>query len=228
METLLKELSNLNLSGWMIFILLFVSIIFYFFKKPLSELIKKISFKKAPKENQVKDLINHDLFNTLSRVKLEVKNMKFYTHGKYDANKTRMCYDFTRFKSDVCYERFQEILDEDLLATSPDALKRKILTEISSVHEDYVTKTTNFWLEKGISKEDVDYIIELFERFRFDVIQSFHNRIEAIFSASYHNTNFKKILACYDMFAMGVDLLPKDMQTTFEALNGRFTNISYN
>lgn len=227
METLLKELSNLNLSGWMIFILLFISIIFYFFKKPLSELIKKVSFKKETKENKIKDLINHDLFNTLARVKLEVKNMKFYTHGKYDANKTRMCYDFTRFKSDVCYKRFQEFLDRDLDSISLDALKREMLTEMGIMHEEYVNETSNFWLQKGITKEDVDYIIELFERFRFDVVQSFVNRIEAIFSTSYHPTNFDKILACYDMFAMGVDLLPKDMQTTFEALNGRFTNISY-
>jgi hypothetical protein len=30
------------------------------------------------------------------------------------------------------------------------------------------------------------------------------------------------------MFAMGIDLLPKDMQTTFEALNGKFKKINYN
>ena len=29
------------------------------------------------------------------------------------------------------------------------------------------------------------------------------------------------------MWAMGVDLLPKDMQTTFENLNGKFKDIKY-
>jgi hypothetical protein len=29
------------------------------------------------------------------------------------------------------------------------------------------------------------------------------------------------------MFAMGIDLLPKDLKITFEALNGRFKEIHY-
>ena len=53
------------------------------------------------------------------------------------------------------------------------------------------------------------------------------NRIDGIFASSYHKNNFEKILACYEMYAMGIDLLAKDMLTTFEALNGRFTNINY-
>jgi hypothetical protein len=29
------------------------------------------------------------------------------------------------------------------------------------------------------------------------------------------------------MWAMGIDLLPRDMQTTFESLNGKFKNLKY-
>jgi len=68
----------------------------------------------------------------------------------------------------------------------------------------------------------------LFDKFRYDVVVSFQNRIDGIFASSYHKNNFEKILACYEMYAMGIDLLPKDMQTTFEALNGRFADINYN
>ena len=35
------------------------------------------------------------------------------------------------------------------------------------------------------------------------------------------------MLSIFDMWAMGVDLLPKDMNTTFESLNGRFKSINY-
>jgi len=35
------------------------------------------------------------------------------------------------------------------------------------------------------------------------------------------------VLAIFDMWAMGIDLLPKDMQTTFENLNGTFKDIKY-
>ena len=224
MEALFKEIAKYNLSGWMIFILLLIFVVSYFYKKPISELLTKF---KSKKDRNIKDLINHDLFNTLQRVKLEVKNMRFYSHGKYDAVKTKMCYDFTNFKSEVCYQRFEELLEINLDIMNVDELKSLMLKEMNEMHVDYVEKITTHWLSKGLDVDDVDYIVELFERFRFDVVQSFANRIDAIFSASYHDTNFKRVLACFDMFAMGVDLLPKDMQTTFESLNGRFTILSY-
>jgi len=215
-----------HLHPWMIFILAGATLIFKFFSKPISKAIE-ILFRKKAKVDKIEDLIDHDLFNALVRVKMEVKHMKFYTHGKFDAVKTKMCYDFTRFKADVCINRFEVFLRKDFDSMSFNQLKRELLTEIDSVHSEYVERTTNYWLQKGISKEDVVYIIELFEKFRYDVIQSFGNRIEAIFGGTYHNTRFKKLLACYDMFAMGVDLLPKDMQSTFESMNGRFTNLPY-
>lgn len=225
METLFKEIAKYNLSGWMIFILLLIFVVSYFYKKPITSLLMKIRLKN--RDRKVKELINHDLFNTFDRVKLEVKNMKFYTHGKYDAVKTKMCYDFAKFKSEVCYQRFEELLEMNLDTMNVDELKSLMLKEMNNMHVNYVEKITTHWLSKGISSEDVDYIVELFEKFRYDVVQSFATRIDAIFSASYHDTNFKRVLACYDMFAMGVDLLPKDMQTTFESLNGKFMNLSY-
>ena len=224
METLFKEIAKYNLSGWMIFILLLIFVVSYFYKKPISELLTKF---KSKKDRNIKDLVNHDLFNTLQRVKVEVKNMKFYSHGNYDSVKTKMCYDFTVFKTEVCYARFHSFLERNLDSMTIDELKREILEEMNEMHVEYINKTTSHWLSKGLDIDDVDYIVELFEKFRFDVVQSFANRIDAIFSTSYHDSNFKKILACYDMFAMGVDLLPKDMLTTFESLNGRFTNLSY-
>lgn len=225
METLFKEIAKYNLSGWMIFILLLIFVVSYFYKKPITSLLMKIRLKN--RDRKVKELINHDLFNTFDRVKLEVKNMKFYTHGKYDAVKTKMCYDFAKFKSEVCYQRFEELLEMNLDTMNVDELKSLMLKEMNNMHVNYVEKITTHWLSKGISSEDVEYIVELFEKFRYDVVQSFATRIDAIFSASYHDTNFKRVLACYDMFAMGVDLLPKDMQTTFESLNGKFMNLSY-
>jgi hypothetical protein len=224
METLLKELSKYNLSGWMIFILLLIFVISYFYKKPISELLTKF---KTKKERDIKELVNHDLFNTLNRVRLEVKNMKFYSHGQYDAVKTKMCYDFTIFKTQVCNDRFEKLLERDLNNLGVDQLKSDMLNEINDMHIEYIGKTTAHWLSKGLSVEDVNYIVELFERFRYDVVQSFSTRIDAVFSSSYHDTNFKKMLACFDMFAMGVDLLPNDMQVTFETLNGKFLNLKY-
>jgi hypothetical protein len=178
-------------------------------------------------EYKVSDLSNHDIFNTLQRVKQEVKVMRFYTDGNFDNTKTRMCQDFTNFKCNVCYEGFSELIKEDLESLSYNKLKALMLDTMWDMHNKYIRDIKTLWLDKGIPSEDVDYVIEVFERFRFDVVQSFVTRIDAIFASSYHRNKFEKVLACYDMFAMGIDLLPKDLETTFEVLNGKFKKIKY-
>ena len=95
------------------------------------------------------------------------------------------------------------------------------------MHELYVSAVKQEWYEKGVQQKDIDYVIQLFESFRYDVVVSFENRINAIFSNSAYDSNYKLLLAVFEMWAMGIDLLPKDMQTTFEALNGRFKNLKY-
>ena len=211
----------------MIFVLVVLVVILYYFHKPITAwLTSLIKHKEKPQE--IKSLKAHDLFNTLQRVKQDVSHMKFYSHGIFDANKSKMCSDFANFKCNVCSSKFSSFLDNDFSNVSSDELKQLMLSEMWGMHNEYIKQIRIFWLGKGIKTEDVDYIIELFESFRYDVVVSFQNRIDGIFASSYHKNNFEKILACYEMYAMGIDLLPKDMQTTFEALNGKFANITYN
>ena len=75
----------------------------------LPQFIKSI-FSKKEKKRLIIDLENHDVFSTLDRVRNEVANLKFYTHGEYDKVKTRMCYDFTKHKSIKCSARMLEIV----------------------------------------------------------------------------------------------------------------------
>lgn len=224
MEALFKALSSYGLNSWMIFIIVIFGITLHYLKDSVGKLLSRISYKK---DEQIKDLIHHDLFNTFRNARNKVKNMKFYSHGKYDVIKTKMCVDFTLFKTTVCAERFEKFVERDFGKMTVDELKNEILDEMSNMHIEYIDKITAHWINKGLNTEDVYYIVELFERFRFDVVEAFATRIDAIFSASYHSSHFKKMLACFDMVAMGVDLLPKDMQTTFESLNGRFANLEY-
>lgn len=209
----------------LLFALFVLIAIFYFFNKNINLWIRSKVGKE--KEHDIKDLSSHDIFNTLQRVEKEVYFMKFYTHGSYDAVKTAMCQDFTKFKCRVCNDHFEKFLYNDFSKVSMDELKKMVLNAMNDMHADYIKATKNHWLNKNISKSDADYVINLFEKFRYDVVVSFQHRIDSIFAATYHETKFEKVLACYDMFAMGVDLLPKDLQTTFEALNGRFQQINY-
>ncbi|CAB5216998.1 hypothetical protein UFOVP200_31 [uncultured Caudovirales phage] len=217
-------LTHINLPPYLLFTVIVLGILTYYFHKDISKLITK----KWSEDNDIKDLKSHDIFNTLERVKQEAMFLKFYSHGKYDETKSRMSSDFVIFKCDVCFDKFSEFLDNDFKNISNDELKQLMLSAMWSMHHEYVKQIKAHWIERGIDKKNVDYVIHLFENFRHDVVVSFQHRIDAIFSCEHYNTNFEKILATYNVFAMGIDLLPKDLLTTFENINGRFTDINYN
>lgn len=193
----------------------------------LPQFIKSI-FSKKEKKRLIIDLENHDVFSTLDRVRNEVANLKFYTHGEYDKVKTRMCYDFTKHKSIKCSARMLEIVRTKNIDTMDrDKLKKFILLEQGDMHREYIKAIRIEWDLKGVSPQDVDYVIHLFEKFRYDVIVSFEHRINSIFGSTYNKDNFALMLAVLEMWAMGIDLLPRDMSTTFESLNGKFKDIKY-
>ena len=193
----------------------------------LPQFIKSI-FNKKEKKRLIIDLENHDVFSTLDRVRNEVANLKFYTHGEYDKVKTRMCYDFTKHKSIKCSARMLEIVrTKDIDTMDRDKLKKFILLEQGDMHREYIKAIRIEWDLKGVSPQDVDYVIHLFEKFRYDVVVSFEHRINSIFGSTYNKDNFALMLAVLEMWAMGIDLLPRDMSTTFESLNGKFKDIKY-
>lgn len=188
----------------------------------------KLIFKKKEKKRLIIQLENHDIFSTLVRVRNEVANLKFYTHGEYDKVKTRMCYDFTKHKSIKCSSRMLDIIrTRDIDNMDRDRLKKLILLEQSEMHREYIKSIRIEWDLKGVDSKDIDYVIHLFEKFRYDVIVSFEHRINSIFGSTYNKDNFSLMLAVLEMWAMGIDLLPRDMQTTFESLNGKFKDIKY-
>ena len=193
----------------------------------IPQFIKSI-FKKKEKKRLIIQLENHDIFSTLVRVRNEVANLKFYTHGEYDKIKTRMCYDFTKHKSIKCSARMLELIKtKGIDEMDRDELKKLILDEQNYMHREYIKSIRIEWDLKGVDPQDVDYVIHLFEKFRYDVIVSFEHRINSIFGSSYNKDNFSLMLAVLEMWAMGIDLLPRDMSTTFESLNGKFKDIKY-
>lgn len=172
-------------------------------------------------------LLSHDLFNTCARVKKEVSLMKFYTHGEYDVTKSKMCRDFTNYKIDVCVQGFKDVLGLKIEKMTPDAFKKHIFDLQIDLHNTYIDKIKIDWMKKGIKEDDVNHVINLFEDFRYDVIQAFEHRINSIFGSTTHENNNRRLLAIFEMWAFGIDMLPRDMQTTFETLNGRFKEIKY-
>ena len=225
LNTLVRKVDN----QYLIITIIIITIISVIFKKSIQRTFKRIAFSKGARNNiKISALIDHDIFSTFSRVVGEVSNIRFYTRNEYDKTKSRMCHDFARQKAISCQFLMKDIINtKGISEMSTDTLKKLILERQTQMHIHYVKEIRTLWLSRGISPDNVDHVIALFEGFRFDVVQSFEHRISAIFGSSFHPNNFERILAVFDMWAMGIDLLPKDMKTTFETLNGKFKDIDY-
>ena len=225
MESVLKELAENLENGLITALVILVLSFMWIFKKNIPTWINNI-FKVKDKLN-IKALEHHDVFNTCSRVEKEVSFMKFYTHGEYDISKSKMCKDFTKHKIKVCSESFNNILKDDIEKMKSDQFKMYIIEAQTQMHIKYIGAIVDEWREKGISEDDIRYVIDLFEKFRYDVVKAFEYRINSIFSTTSHKNNTRRLLAIFEMWAFGIDMLPRDMQVTFETLNGRFKEINY-
>ena len=225
-----EHLVNYELKSWMVFIIVILLGLVFILKDGFIALIKKIKFP-SKKDKQVvlkiKDLKHHDLISTCDRVKNEINIMKFYTYKTFDLVKTKMCHDFATLKLDTCKEGFIKLTQRKLDNKSADELKQIILEVQNKICDDYIRDIKELWKSKNIKEEDIDYVIDIFEKFRYDIIKSFEYRINSIFGSSFHSDNFERLLAVFESWAMGIDLLPKDMKNTFEVINGRFSQIDY-
>jgi hypothetical protein len=223
----ISDIAKIIEHPWILSLLVFLIMFMWIFRKGISSKLFPQKPNKASKV-KIKNLENHNVFTTLEQIKSEVSHMKFYTHKEYDSTKTKMCEHFTIVKSNICSKWMHNFLNYEGIETMErDKLKKVILELQTNMHQEYIREIREIWIARKIKAQDVDYIINLFEKFRYDVVKSFENRIDSIFGSTNYQTNYYLILAVFEMWAMGIDLLPRDMQTTFENLNGKFKDIKY-
>lgn len=225
MEGVLKVLAE-NIEGSLISSLVILVLAFMFlFKKDIPVWINRVLSLKN--KLTINSLQHHDLFNTCVRVEKEVSLMKFYSHGQYDIIKSKMCKDFVKYKIKICTKGFEDILKVNIEGITPDAFKKYIVDAQNKMHVDYINAIREDWRGRNISEDNIKYVVELFETFRYDVVKAFEYRINSIFSSTSHTNNTRRLLAVFEMWAFGIDILPRDMHTTFETLNGIFKEIDY-
>jgi hypothetical protein len=112
--------------------------------------------------------------------------------------------------------------------TSRDELKQIIRKTLNSIVDNYCLKGERHLIDRGLSKKDAAYVVELFEKWRSETRASINSRIDAIFASSFHTTNFQRTLAVYELISVSVSLIPKDGIRSFESMNGKFKTIQYN
>lgn len=223
-----------GLSPFMTFLAILWIVTIVVFRKAFTERIKKFDFKKLNifrKKKGFKNinlLKNHDLFNVIEAVRGEVRLKKFYTSGDYDRVKTKMFIDFMNFYLTSTRDSYKEFLvNGNLTVLSSDELKSSIFTLINQSRKDSAIRTIDHFLKKGVTSEDAEYIINLFEQWRHETHHAVETRINGIFSSDFHSNNFEKLLACLEILSMSIDLIPKDGVESFEKMNGRFKDLIY-
>lgn len=232
MESLFQNFASWinGLPNWMAYTLIVFALLIWAFKDALSDKIKGFNFSSLiwwRQETDFQKLKNHDLFIVIEQVRDEVKNSRIMERRKFDVAKTKMCIDFANHKLDSIKSHFTDMLDMDLGKMGTEELRAVIFKQITACSILYMENSKKTWMDRGIKKDDVDYVLSLFDEYRHDVIKAFTARINYVLTSEFHETNFEKVLACYEVFAMAVDLLPRDLIDTFESLNGRFKEIQY-
>jgi hypothetical protein len=203
MEGVLKVLAE-NIEGSLISSLVILVLAFMFlFKKDIPVWINRVLSLKN--KLTINSLQHHDLFNTCVRVEKEVSLMKFYSHGQYDIIKSKMCKDFVKYKIKICTKGFEDILKVNIEGITPDAFKKYIVDAQNKMHVDYINAIREDWRGRNISEDNIKYVVELFETFRYDVVKAFEYRINSIFSSTSHTNNTRRLLAVFEMWAFGID-----------------------
>jgi len=234
MEDIIK-----NVNQWMttlpplaIFLIILILIFFTVFGKTLNSKLSSLDISsffpfKKKKKKQLKSLINNDIFNTIDRVRSITKHTTFENHGKIDNNKSLMFQDFMTFKLDAVENQFRSFLENIQEDINVDALKSDIFNLANNIVEEYISNTKEHFYGKGIGHEDCEYIVDLFEKWRFETIDSVAYRVNSIFASTSHTGKFEKLLGSLEAFSIAIHLIPKDGIASFEEMNGRFKDLNY-
>jgi hypothetical protein len=225
LQELIESISQFSpiVSTSLLFILLVVSVLLT--KKDLIQ--NKISslkymFGVVPMEK----LHHHSLFEVVEQTRSELKFVKFYfDDGNIDEVKSKMFIDFMNIKLDIIKSMFHDLVNKAKTSQDTDHLRSMIFKNIQKSVDSYTRETKALFIEKGISLEDADYVIALFEEWRLDTIKSLQSGINRVLSSEFHYSKVEKMLATFEIISMAVELIPKDGVLAFNQMNGRFKKI---
>jgi len=233
------------------FLVVIFGIIAWLFKDDLKEIIKNRRGKKDPEpvdpikdpvvidekskkiflhvdELTFDDLKDHDIFNVINEVRARLKFHEFQD----DVVKTKVFHDFIKIMldeiDDQLHTLIEEVKKEDAKPNGKrDGLKKVIMDRLNNIVTDYCQKTHAKFVSKGLSFQEAEYVVALFEEWRSETRIHIDGRINSIFASSFHQTNFARVLAVFELISVSISLISKDGLRSFETMNGRLKNLKY-
>jgi hypothetical protein len=166
----------------------------------------------------------HDVFNTITfNQSLVIDKIKF----KKDPVKTEIFKDFINIRLKYLRKECYKLIDDKSYKGSPEQFKSLVKNSITEGLRDTRDNTEDLLLDKGLSKEQVAFMLYLFDEWHGPIHDSVQNRIDAVFQNGYYKTNFQKLIAIFEVFAMEVELTTTNGIKSFESVNGYFKSVKH-
>ena len=91
-----------------------------------------------------------------------------------------------------------------------------------NVVQDYNKKCKVEIMSWGISERDADYIIQEYEDYRMEMVAGFLDSLESVLTNSDYANNFDKVNTTLELCSLAIYVIPRDVRSVFESVNGRF------
>jgi len=187
---------------------------------------------KTP-DNSVKvKFINHNIFTTIEEVRQDIKRANFFIDKDekiHDITKETMFVDFMNNKLNAIGDQTKTFIEKEdnLVKLSKTELANSVMVLVNNIISEYTIKTKEDFINNGVKVADADYIIDLFEEWRYDTVKAMKHRLESLFSSEFHTTNHSIILGLLEVFSFSILLIPKDGILSFNVFNGKFAKLKY-
>ncbi len=171
----------------------------------------------------ITELKYHRLFLVCDQVEKKVEDIKFITHGEVDKVKTLMMNLLIQEKLVSVRDVFSDFLDDETLGLcSGNALRNKVSKSLKGLVSNYNDRTKDIYIDIGISDEDANYLIDAYEDYRLPLVNGFLESLDDICTNDDYSSNYDKLNAIYELVALSIYLIPKDVRVALDSVNGRF------
>ncbi|MDO6737088.1 hypothetical protein [Wenyingzhuangia sp. 2_MG-2023] len=162
------------------------------------------------------------MFLVANAVKVKVTKIQFITHGNPDIVKSAMLHKLIALKVDTVTAKFHEFLDrDDISKLSSLRLKYEFIQCLDCIKLIYMEEAYTFYVSRGISSEDAKVILDSYDAFRTVITEGFIESVESITTNNTYSTNYDKLSAIFDVYALSLYVIPRDAMLSFDDVNGR-------
>lgn len=215
----------ISLPVGVVFVLLLLSLFFYFFKDSLGTWLKK----EEKKKHKISRLKHHRFFNTCDQVENKIKTMTFNTNGELDRAKTKMMHKLISMKCETMKKDFSSLLlTRGIDEWGVYELQHEFKSCLTGVVEKYNRDAYNRFLKWGVSSEDANYLIQNYEDYRSCMVEGFVDSLDSVLMNSDYNNNFDKVNTLMELCSLAIYVIPRDVRSAFEQVNGRYAKYNNN